>query len=77
MKKLLELESVNSCLNRAKNDETVFVLLARDECAPLVIRTWCGLRVGMGKNKWEDEQIQDALRCAEAMELEREKGRGS
>jgi len=71
MRKLQEIESANSCLGRAKNDEMLFVLLGRDECAPVAIRTWCAARVSAGKNKWEDTQIQDALKCAETMMLER------
>jgi hypothetical protein len=35
-----ELANPNSCLNRAADDEPIFVLKATDELAPRVIREW-------------------------------------
>jgi hypothetical protein len=35
-----ELDSVNSCFNRAAEDEPLFVLRANDETAPWTIRMW-------------------------------------
>ena len=71
MRKAEELSNPNSCLNRAKLTEMMFVLLARDITAPATIREWCRLRCLYGKNTAKDEQIQEALACADAMEKER------
>lgn len=59
---------LDSCWNRANDDEQVFILLARDRCAPETIRAWCRMRVGDGSNRWTDQKIKDALRCADEME---------
>jgi len=66
-----ELSNPNSCLNRAKDDEVVFVLRAHDITAPSVIRYWCIERIATGKNKRDDEQIMSALADAERMERQR------
>ena len=72
MRRLEEVQNPLSCLNRAKPNELVFVLLGRDVAAPGVIRMWCAKRVTMQKNTWDDDQIVEALTLADAMELERE-----
>lgn len=56
-----------SCFNKAKDNEMVFVLLGRDKAAPAAIRAWCLERVRLGKNKWGDFQITDALDCADSI----------
>lgn len=66
-----ELANPESCLNKAKNDERIFVLLARDAAAPHAINAWVNERIRLGKNKWADEQIQEAIMCAARMEFER------
>lgn len=63
-----EIETPNSCLNKARNDERIFVLLERDHAAPTAIRAWVRKRIELGKNRPDDEQIQEALHCAAAME---------
>lgn len=68
MKKYRELSDVNSYFNKADDTEMIFVLLARDICAPTIIRKWCELRVTQGKNIWEDDQIEEALITANIME---------
>jgi hypothetical protein len=68
MTKLEELSRADSCLNRAKDDELVFVLLGRDAAAPNTIRSWVQERVRLGKNRYHDPPIIDALQCAERME---------
>jgi hypothetical protein len=70
MRKREELSNPNSCMNRAHLTEMTFVLLARDVAAPSAIREWCRLRCLHGKNKPGDEQIREALACAEAMEAD-------
>jgi hypothetical protein len=65
----------DSCLNKALDDEMIFVLLQRDDAAPETIRFWCEARIRRGINKPGDRKIQDALHCAEVMEKRKaEKG---
>ena len=71
MRKREELANEDSCLNRAADNEMLFVLLARDVAAPTAIRAWCTERIRLGKNQWDDAQIAEALRCADAMDMER------
>jgi hypothetical protein len=68
MRKKDELTNPNSCLNRARDDEMIFVLLARDVSAPVAIRAWARDRVATGKNSYGDPQIVEALACAAKME---------
>jgi hypothetical protein len=67
MKKRNELADANSCLNRAGEDEYVFVLLARDAAAPIAIRAWIDERIRLGKNEPEDAQIREAAMAIVAM----------
>ncbi len=65
MTKHEELSNPNSCLNRAADDEPLFILLGRDVATPETIRYWARSRVnGKKKNTWEDEQIREALQLA-------------
>lgn len=66
-----ELHDPNSCLSKALSEERIFVLLARDICAPEVIRKWVSERIRVGMNAADDMEIYDALACADAMEVER------
>lgn len=66
-----ELASPHSCLNKARDDEMVFVLLGRDPAAPAAIRAWVQERLLLGKNEVGDQQMIDALRCAKVMEERR------
>lgn len=59
-------------MNKAKENEWVFVLLGRDESAPVAIRAWIEDRIQRGKNLRQDAQIIEARRCLTAMEIERE-----
>ena len=70
MLKCDEIENPQSCWSKARIDERLFVLLARDAAAPETIRFWCKLRICMGKNSDNDPQIIEALECAELMEKE-------
>ena len=40
MTKRREIEDPESCLNKAADDEPLFVLRAKDLLAPAVVRTW-------------------------------------
>jgi hypothetical protein len=71
MEKRLEKILPDSCLNRAKETETIFVLLARDKAAADTIRYWVRKRIQIGKNKKNDKQIIQALQIARNMERER------
>lgn len=71
MRKQFELNVPGSCLNRAKDNEMLFVLRGHDVAAPSAIRAWVQMRIVMGKNKLEDPQIQEAMQAAVIMERER------
>ena len=71
MIKLREITDSASCLLKARMDEMIFVLLARDAVAPETLRYWAKIRVDRGYNKADDPQITEALMCAETMELQR------
>jgi hypothetical protein len=63
-----ELANPNSCINRAADDEMLFVLRGRDLAAPFIIEEWCRLRITIGKNsRIDDPQILEALDCARKM----------
>lgn len=66
-----EIDHPESCFSKARDDERLFVLLARDPAAPVVIRVWVAERLRLGKNRPEDDQIREALECASLMEAER------
>ena len=68
MQKRDESRLSHSCWNKARSDEWVFVLLGRDEAAPRAIRAWVKERIRLGNNQAGDDQTEEALRCAEAME---------
>lgn len=71
MQKHLEVSDPESCFNRAKDTEIIFVLLSRDAAAPAAIRAWVRERTRSGKNQLLDPQIQEALQCAKRMEKQR------
>lgn len=56
------------CYANAKDDEPMFVLLARDKASPAAVRYWCLERIKTGKNTVHDKQIVDAYRVATEME---------
>jgi hypothetical protein len=62
-----EIENPKSCFNRALDEERIFVLLARDPAAPIAIRAWVAERIRLGKNRSGDDQIREALDCANLM----------
>jgi phage terminase Nu1 subunit (DNA packaging protein) len=70
MIKYQEISDPNSCWNKARNGERVFVLLARDISTPKTIRDWAAERIRLGKNKPDDEQIKEALEQADLIEAE-------
>lgn len=68
MRKTDELE--RGCMSNAFDDEMTFVLLARDAAAPDTIRAWANARIVRGLNRPEDDQIVEALQCADRMDAE-------
>lgn len=60
MRKRDELSDPKSCLNKATDDELLFVLLGRDVAATVAVRAWIEERVRLGKNTRDDIQIADA-----------------
>lgn len=72
MKKLDELASPNSCLNKAKDTEWLFVLLERDPCAADTVRYWAEQRVRRGINKVTDQKIIEAHKwCDVVLQIKR------
>jgi len=53
------------CYKKAEPDEPMFVLLARDPLAPILVETWAGLRWLM--NKADGRQVEESTKCAQAM----------
>ncbi len=74
MRKSDDLSDPNSCLNRAKDDELIFVLLGRDRAAPVAVRAWVEERIRSGKNQRTDTTILDAERWIEAVLAEQKDG---
>lgn len=73
MKKSMELRDPRSCLGRARADEPIFVLLARDQHAPGTIREWCDRYLGAnggfsGASKRQRAKVLEALALADEME---------
>ena len=65
------------CYEKAEPDEPMFVILARDPVAPLVVRHWALLRELRGLNKTEDKQVLEAQICAANMATWRREHRGA
>ena len=70
MKKKDEREIQDSCWNKAKEDETVFVILDRDPAFAATVRFWIGERLRLGINKLEDAKIKTAGDTADRVHLE-------
>lgn len=66
-----EATNPDSCWNKGREDERMFVLLARDAAAPVAIRAWVAERIHLEKNTDTDPQIEGALTDAALMEDER------
>lgn len=60
MLKKEEIAEPNSCLNKAKDDEPIFVLLGRDPVAAKVVRFWIIERIKAGLGTLADKKIQEA-----------------
>lgn len=60
-----EVNNPNSCLNKAADDEPVFVLRAGDELAADVVRDWAARAAAAGA---PEDKVEGALAEARAME---------
>jgi len=65
-----EMFVLDSCLNKAREDEMLFVLLARDPAFPATVRFWAAERVRLGKDGPASPKVLSALACAAAAERE-------
>jgi hypothetical protein len=74
-------EMRDGCFARAKDDEEMFVLLARDLSAPAKVREWAIQRqmdISMGRKPASDmEMVDEAFACATRMEKWREENDGA
>lgn len=68
------LRDQESCLNRAKPDEPIFVLRASDPLAADAVRRWAHAR-GLRRGGY-DATYSEALKVADAMDEWREKHHG-
>jgi hypothetical protein len=60
------------CYANAEPEEEMFILLARDQCAPDAIEAWALARIKQGLNHRDDQQITEALNTAAKMRADRE-----
>lgn len=74
MQKKLEVSNPDSCLGKAKEDEMIFVLRAKDPVAPHVIREWVKARIEAGLNTPSESKVKEALLSASVMEQQRAGG---
>lgn len=56
------------CYTNAKDDEPIFVLLARDPLAPQLVRKWAQLTKMRAATMKTVEKSLEATNCANAME---------
>jgi len=66
-----EINDPTSCLNRAADDEPIFVLRAKDKLAAKLVRDWAAEAVLEGHH--DDAKIKAAWRYADAMDAWRDK----
>lgn len=51
------------CYAKAEPDEPMFVLLARDEYAPMLVGLWVAIKAG----RMDEKKCLEALQCAQNM----------
>lgn len=71
MRKRDELADPNSCLNKAGDDEMLFVLRGRDDAYAGTVRFWQRERVKLGLNRPGDAKLVSAERDVVAVLVER------
>jgi hypothetical protein len=70
-----ELSILDSCWNKANDDEMLFVLLGRDVAAPAAVRAWIAERIRLRKNGATDAKIAEAERWIETVLNEQRAGK--
>ena len=65
MIKSQEIIITNSCLNKAADDEPIFVLRGHDKLAPVVVRLWADLALLHGCS---GTKITEAMQLAHLMD---------
>lgn len=68
MKKCDEINRLDSCFNKAKFTELLFIMLERDKAAPAGIRKWIEERIRLGLNSVGDKQLLEAEALAKSIE---------
>jgi hypothetical protein len=66
-----EITNPNSCWNKAREDERLFILLDRDDAMADTIQFWINKRIELGKNKPGDPKLVEAEECIRLMASER------
>lgn len=69
MEKLKEIYSDDSCLNKAKDNEMLFVLRGQDMTSPQVILEW----IKVNFNHLPEDKLNEAFNCA--LKMKETKGR--
>jgi hypothetical protein len=54
------------CYAKAAPDEPMFILLARDPLAPILVELWASIKEMNGENK---SKVDEALNCASSMRV--------
>jgi hypothetical protein len=67
MRKRDELTDPRSCLNKARDDERLFVLLERDDAFVATVRYWIEKRIELGKNQRNDAKLTEAEELCRAV----------
>ena len=71
-----EIADSSSCLNKARDDEPIFVLLARDAAAIHAVMCWINARIELGLNIPTDGKLDEAVKwCVEASKWRDDNGR--
>jgi hypothetical protein len=56
-----EIADPKSCLNKAADDEMLFVIREKDPCAIATVLAWINYRIESGKNTNSDAKIIEAM----------------
>lgn len=63
-----EIATPDSCLNKAKDDEPIFVLRGKDPAAPATLAKWINRRVELGLNDYGDRKTLEAANLMAEMQ---------
>lgn len=62
-----EMNLADSCLNKAENNEPIFVLRAQDRFAPILVRMWADMYAAFSA-EYNEDKFYVAVELAEQME---------